>query len=350
MRVAGFYPTEVQLNRSYSTEMSEWSGKRVLVTGAGGFIGSQLVESLALGGADVRAFVRYNSRGDAGLLRQLPPDVTRELDVVAGDLRDTAAVDRAVRGVDLVFHLGAIISIPYSYKHPMETAETNFMGTLNVLMACLSHDVERLVHTSTSEVYGTAQFTPMDESHPLQGQSPYSASKIGADKLVESFYRSYNLPSVTVRPFNTYGPRQSARAVIPTIITQALTEDCIHLGNLDARRDFTYVRDTVDGFMRAARAADVVGQELNLGTGTDISIGELADHIIRLVNRPVEITTEPERMRPEKSEVMRLLSDNGLARRALGWEPAYSLEDGLRETIAWIGDHIDFYHVGRYEI
>ncbi len=330
--------------------MSEWSGKRVLVTGAGGFIGSQLVESLVLDGADVRAFVRYNSRGDAGLLRQLPVGVIRELDVVAGDLRDTAAIDRAVRGIDFVFHLGAIISIPYSYKHPMETAETNFMGTLNVLMACLTHGVERLIHTSTSEVYGTAQFTPMDESHPLQGQSPYSASKIGADKLVESFYRSYNLPAVTVRPFNTYGPRQSARAVIPTIITQALTEDCIHLGNLDSRRDFTYVRDTVSGFIRAAQAEDVLGQELNLGTGTDISIGELADRIIRLVDRPVEIITESERMRPEKSEVMRLMSDNGLARHALGWEPAYSLEDGLRETISWIGDHIDFYHVGRYEI
>ncbi len=330
--------------------MSEWGGKRVLVTGAGGFIGSQLVESLVQDGAEVRAFVRYNSRGDAGLLRQLPAEVIRQLDVVAGDLRDTAAVDRAVRGVDFVFHLGAIISIPYSYKHPVETAETNFMGTLNVLMACLSHDVERLIHTSTSEVYGTAQFTPMDESHPLQGQSPYSASKIGADKLVESFYRSYNLPAVTVRPFNTYGPRQSARAVIPTIITQALTEDCIHLGNLDARRDFTYVRDTVNGFVLAAQAGDVAGQELNLGTGADISIGELAEQIIRLVGRPVEIVTAPERMRPEKSEVRRLLSDNGLARRALGWEPAYSLEDGLRETIAWIGDHIDFYHVGRYEI
>jgi len=330
--------------------MSEWSGKRVLVTGAGGFIGSQLVESLVLAGADVRAFVRYNSRGDAGLLRQLSTGVIRELDVVAGDLRDTAAIDRAVRGVDFVFHLGAIISIPYSYKHPMETAETNFMGTLNVLMACLTQGVERLIHTSTSEVYGTAQFTPMDESHPLQGQSPYSASKIGADKLVESFYRSYNLPTVTVRPFNTYGPRQSARAVIPTIITQALTEDCIHLGNLDARRDFTYVRDTVTGFIRAAQAEGVLGQELNLGTGSDISVGELADRIIHLVDRPVEIITEPERMRPEKSEVMRLMSDNGLARRALGWEPAYSLEDGLRETIAWIGEHIDFYHVGRYEI
>lgn len=330
--------------------MGKLDGKRVLVTGAGGFIGSQLVESLVLGGANVRAFVRYNSRGDSGLLRQLPIDVVRELDVVAGDLRDTAAVDRAVRDIDLVFHLGAIISIPYSYKHPMETAETNFMGTLNVLLACLSHNVERLIHTSTSEVYGTAQFTPMDESHPLQGQSPYSASKIGADKLVESFYRSYNLPAVTVRPFNTYGPRQSARAVIPTIITQTLTAERIYLGNLDTRRDFTYVRDTVNGFICAAEAEDVLGQELNLGTGTDISIGELARQIIRLVGRPVEIVTESERMRPEKSEVMRLLSDNGLARRVLDWEPAYSLEEGLRETIAWIGEHMDFYHVGQYEI
>lgn len=330
--------------------MGKLDGKRVLVTGAGGFIGSQLVESLVLGGANVRAFVRYNSRGDSGLLRQLPIDVVRELDVVAGDLRDTAAVDRAVRDIDLVFHLGAIISIPYSYKHPMETAETNFMGTLNVLLACLSHNVERLIHTSTSEVYGTAQFTPMDESHPLQGQSPYSASKIGADKLVESFYRSYNLPAVTVRPFNTYGPRQSARAVIPTIITQTLTAERIYLGNLDTRRDFTYVRDTVNGFICAAEAEGVLGQELNLGTGTDISIGELARQIIRLVGRPVEIVTESERMRPEKSEVMRLLSDNGLARRVLDWEPAYSLEEGLRETIAWIGEHMDFYHVGQYEI
>lgn len=232
----------------------------------------------------------------------------------------------------------------------METTETNMMGTLNVLLACLSHDVERLIHTSTSEVYGTAQFTPMDEGHPLQGQSPYSASKIGADKLVESFHRSYDLPAVTVRPFNTYGPRQSARAVIPTIITQALTEDCIHLGNLDTRRDFTYVRDTVDGFLRAALASDVLGSELNLGTGTDISIGELAELVIRLVNRPVEIVTEQERMRPEKSEVMRLLSDNSLARHTLGWAPAYSLEAGLDETISWIRDHIDFYHIGRYEI
>lgn len=339
-----------ELIRSKATEMSEWTGKRVLVTGAGGFIGSQLTESLARLGAEVRAFVRYNSRGDAGLLRQLPAEVTVELDIVAGDLRDTAAVAAAVAGMDVVFHLGAIISIPYSYKHPMETAETNFMGTLNVLLACRDHGTDRLVHTSTSEVYGTAQFTPMDEAHPLQGQSPYSASKIGADKLVESFYRSYGLPAVTVRPFNTYGPRQSARAVIPTIITQALTSDCVHLGTLEARRDFTYVRDTVDGFLRAAVAPDVAGMEINLGTGADISVGELANEIIRQVGRPVEIVTDEERLRPEKSEVMRLLSDNGLARRALGWRPSYSLGDGLRETIDWIADHLDFYQVGRYEI
>ncbi len=330
--------------------MSEWSGKRVLVTGAGGFIGSHLSESLARAGAEVRAFVRYNSRGDAGLLRQLPGEVVRELDIVAGDLRDTAAIERAVAGCDVVFHLGAIISIPYSYRHPMETAETNFMGTMAVLLACRGQGVGRLVHTSTSEVYGTAQFTPMNESHPLQGQSPYSASKIGADKLVESFYRAYNLPAVTVRPFNTYGPRQSARAVIPTIITQALTGDCIRLGSLDTRRDFTYVRDTVEGFLRAAVATDVEGQEINLGTGADIAIGELAERVVALVGRPVEIVTEAERLRPEKSEVLRLLSDNGLARRALGWEPAWSLEEGLRETVAWIGDHLDFYQVGRYEV
>ncbi len=206
------------------------------------------------------------------------------------------------------------------------------------------------MHTSTSEVYGTAQFTPMDESHPLQGQSPYSASKIGADKLVESFYRAYDLPAVTVRPFNTYGPRQSARAVIPTIITQALTADCIRLGSLTTRRDFTYVGDTVAGFLRAALAPDVAGEEINLGTGDDIAIGELAERVIALVGRPVAIVTEAERLRPEKSEVLRLLSGNDRARRMLGWQPLWSLDDGLRQTVAWIGDHLDFYRVGRYEV
>ncbi|MFO7661683.1 MAG: GDP-mannose 4,6-dehydratase [Chloroflexota bacterium] len=330
--------------------MSNWTGRRVLVTGAGGFIGSQLTEELVLAGANVRAFVRYNSRGDSGLLRQLPSGLLREVEIIAGDLRDFAAVDRAVDGTDVVFHLGAIISIPYSYRHPVETAETNFMGTLNVLMASRQHDIGRLVHTSTSEVYGTAQFTPMDEAHPLQGQSPYSASKIGADKLVESFYRSYDLPAVTVRPFNTYGPRQSARAVIPTIITQVLTSGCVRLGNLDARRDFTYVRDTIDGFMKAADAQAVLGRVINLGTGVDVSIGALVDKVVEITGRKVEVMTENERLRPEQSEVRQLLSDNLLARQVLDWQPLWSLDDGLNETIAWIGENLEFYQVGRYEI
>lgn len=330
---------------------SEWTGKRVLVTGAGGFIGSHLVERLVGEGADVRAFVRYNSRADTGLLRQLPRPVQEALDVVAGDLRDDDAVDKAMAGVDLVFHLGAIISIPYSYQHPVETAATNVMGTLNMLVAALRHNVGRFVHTSTSEVFGTAIRVPMDETHPLQGQSPYSASKIGADKMVESFYRSYDLPAVTVRPFNTFGPRQSARAVIPTIISQALSGDFIRLGSLDTRRDFTYVSDTVDGFLKAAVAPDnVLGGEYNLGTGEDISIGELAEMVIDQIGRPIVIETDAARLRPDKSEVMRLLSDNSLAREQLGWQPQMSLNEGIEETIAWIADHIDFYRVGQYEI
>lgn len=330
--------------------MTYWSGKRVLVTGAGGFIGSHLTERLVRDGADVRAFVRYNARADHGLLRQLAADVRSELEIIAGDLRDTHAIYQAAAGVDVVFHLGAIISIPYSYVHPMETAETNFMGTMNVLLACQAHEISRLVHTSTSEVYGTARYTPMDEGHPLQGQSPYSASKIGADKMAESFYCAYNLPVVTVRPFNTYGPRQSARAVIPTIITQALTQDCIRLGNLEARRDFTYVGDTVSGFLRAAETPGVEGEVINLGTGEDVTIGELAEGIIEAIGRPVEIVTEAARTRPEKSEVMRLRSDNSLARQQLGWQPEVSLQEGLGRTITWIADHLDFYRVGQYEI
>jgi len=327
-----------------------WNSRNVLVTGAGGFIGSHLVERLVRAGANVRAFTRYNSRGDGGMLRQLDSSIIDQIEIVAGDLRDEDAVRKIVKDRQTVFHLGALISIPYSYHHPGEVVSTNVIGTMNVLLASRDLGVERLVHTSTSEVYGTARSAPISEAHPLQGQSPYSASKIGADKLVESFWRAYNLPAVTVRPFNTYGPRQSARAVIPTIITQALTADCIRLGSLETRRDFTYVRDTVGGFLRAALTPDVTGEEINLGTGRDISIGELAERIVVQVGRPVEIVTETERLRPEKSEVMRLLSDNGRARRMLGWEPGWSLDDGLRETIAWIGDHLDFYRVGRYEV
>jgi NAD dependent epimerase/dehydratase len=327
-----------------------WMGRRVLVTGAGGFIGSHLVEYLVEAGANVRAFVRYNSRADSGLLRQLPPTLLNEVEIVAGDLCDPQAVAQAVAGCRVVFHLGAIISIPYSYLHPTETVATNVMGTLNVLNACRQHGVARLVHTSTSEVYGTARQVPMSEAHPLQGQSPYSASKIGADKLVESFYCSYGLPVVTVRPFNTYGPRQSARAVIPTIITQALTQPQVKLGNLAARRDFTYISDTVHGFVRAALAPDVTGQVFNLGFGDDVTIGTLADKIITQVGRDVPVVTDKQRLRPEKSEVQRLHSDNRRARHGLAWQPRVGLDEGLGRTIAWIGEHLEAYRLGRYEI
>jgi dTDP-glucose 4,6-dehydratase len=328
---------------------SFWSNKRVLVTGAGGFIGSHLVEVLGRQGARVRAFVRYNSRADAGFLGELPPDLNGQVEIVAGDLRDGDAIRGAVTGSEMVFHLGALIAIPYSYLHPAEVAETNFMGTLNVLMACRNLEVERLIHTSTSEVYGTALRTPIDEGHPLQGQSPYSASKIGADKLVESFFRSYGLPALTIRPFNTYGPRQSTRAVIPAIITQALWQNTIRLGNLNTTRDFTFVDDTVSGFLKGAQAKGVEGGTFNLGTGSEIRIGDLAKNIIKEIGRPVEIVVDPKRLRPEKSEVFQLLSDNSLARKKLDWQPQIDLNTGLRKTINWIENHQELYQNDRYQ-
>ena len=335
-----------------SISESQWSGKQLLVTGAGGFIGSHLVQWLVRAGANVRAFVRYNSRGDSGLLRLLDTHDQRALELISGDLRDADAVYQAVAGCDTVFHLGAVISIPYSYVHPLETTSSNITGTLNVLLACREYGVRRMVHTSTSEVYGTALRIPIDESHPLQGQSPYSASKIGADKLAESFYRTYDLPVVTVRPFNTYGPHQSARAVIPTIITQALTQDVIRLGSLEPRRDFTYVTDTVRGFLLAAQAESpgVLGEVFNLGTGADVSIGTLVEMIRDLVGRDLPVETDTQRIRPAKSEVGRLISDNSRAREILGWRPTFSLDQGLQETIAWIRDNLGHYHIGRYEI
>jgi dTDP-glucose 4,6-dehydratase len=328
------------------------SSKRVLVTGAGGFIGSHLVEQLVELGAEVRAFVRYNSRSDYALLNTLPQKVQDSIEVISGDLRDGDAITKAVAGCDVVFHLGAVISIPYSYVHPLETTNSNVIGTLNVLLACRDHGVERLIHTSTSEVYGTALQVPISETHPLQGQSPYSAGKIGADKLAESFYRAFDLPVITIRPFNTFGPRQSARAVIPTIITQALTKDVIRLGSLEPRRDFTYIADTVRGFLMAAAIDNpaALGQVFNLGTGEDISIGELVEVVRNLVQRDFVVETENQRIRPVKSEVMRLIADNSRAREHLGWQPTYNIQDGLEETMNWIGKNLDFYHVGRYEI
>ena len=331
--------------------MSEfWKDKKILVTGAGGFIGSQLVEALLAEGAHVRAFVRYTSRGDVGLLRFLPAELSGHLELIYGDLRDVQAVYDAVRDCELVYHLGALIAIPYSYRHPAEVAEVNFLGTLNMLMACREFRTTRLIHTSTSEVYGTARHVPINEEHPLQGQSPYSASKIGADKLAESFYCAYSLPVVTVRPFNTFGPRQSARAVIPTIITQALENKPIRLGNLDTTRDFTYVSDTVSGFLFAGSTVGVEGSVFNLGTGIDIRIGDVAERIIQKVGHNAGVVVEAQRLRPEKSEVLRLISDNRLARARLGWGPQVNFEEGLDKTIQWIQLHMNLYRPGQYEV
>lgn len=327
-----------------------WTGKTVLVTGAGGFIGSHLVERLVMEGAQVRAFVRYTSRHDIGLLTFLPGPLLEEVEIIHGDLRDGEAVREAMRGVEVAFHLGALIAIPYSYLHPREVVETNILGTLNVLLAARDLGVSRIVHTSTSEVYGTAQYVPMDEKHPFQGQSPYSASKIGADRLAESFYRSFGLPVTTLRPFNTYGPRQSARAVIPTIVTQVLAGREVRLGALEPRRDFTFVSDTVEGFLRIATAPAVEGEEINLGTGDSISIGDLARKIMMLLGRELPIVCEEVRLRPSLSEVMHLQADNRKARSLLGWEPQVSLEEGLRRTIDWIGAHMGLYRPGKYEV
>ena len=323
---------------------------KVLVTGAGGFIGSHLVERLVREGAAVTAFVRYNSRQDPGLLALLPADVRDAVETIAGDLRDVDAVAMAVRGCDIVFHLGALIVIPYSYLHPREVVETNILGTLNILMAARTSNVPRLVHTSTSEVYGTARYTPIDEAHPLQGQSPYSASKIGADKLAESFHRSYGLPVVTVRPFNTYGPRQSTRAVIPTIITQVLTSDVIQLGDLATTRDFTFVADTVEGFWRAATTPGIEGAEINVGSDSEISIGDLAQLICRLIGVEARIEVDPRRLRPAASEVRQLWASQARARELLGWAPSTNLEAGLARTIDWFRANLGRYRPGQYTV
>lgn len=324
---------------------------RVTLTGAGGFIGSHLAERLVQEGHQVTALVRYTSRGDIGLLEELPRDVASQIHPVRGDLRDPEAVREVVRGAELVFHLAALIAIPYSYIHPREVVETNVMGTYNVLSAVREFEVPRLVHTSTSEVYGTAREVPIPETHPLQGQSPYSASKIGADKLAESFFLAFRTPVATIRPFNTYGPRQSARAVIPTIITQVLSGASeVRLGSPHPTRDLTYVEDTVAGFLAVAASNDCVGKVTNIGTGTEISIGELARLILTLTGREgTPISTEEVRVRPEGSEVERLVCDRRLALERTGWHPTVPLEEGLRRTIEWIGGHLDRYRQG-YQI
>ena len=332
-------------------EVNRIQGKAVLVTGAAGFIGSHLTEQLVGLGARVRAFIRYNSRNDRGLLECIPPDRLREVEVFPGDLRDPDAVRAACRGIEIVFHLGALIAIPYSYRNPTDVIATNVLGTLNVLQAGRDTGVRRIIHTSTSEVYGTAQRVPIDETHPVQGQSPYSASKIGADKVAESFYRAFGVPVCTLRPFNTYGPRQSARAVIPTIITQALVGNEVHLGDLAPRRDLTFVSDTVGGFLRMAEAGDdVLGQEVNLGTNSEVSVGDLAAKICALIGTSPRIVTESDRVRPKKSEVFRLLADNRKAERMIGWKPQVSLDAGLRQTIDWIRQNLERYRPSEYQV
>jgi NAD dependent epimerase/dehydratase len=325
-----------------------WDGKHVLVTGAGGFIGSHLTERLVELGASTRALVHYNALGTWGWLDQSP--FCNDIEVIAGDICDRDSVRRAVQGVEVVFHLAALIAIPYSYYAPSSYVRTNVEGTLNVLQVSRELNVERIVHTSTSEVYGTARYVPIDEGHPLQGQSPYSASKIGADKLAEAFHLSFDLPIVTVRPFNTFGPRQSARAVIPTIIIQCLTGESVRLGNLHPTRDLNYVANTVEGFLLAASVPAAVGQTINLGSGREISIGELAQLIVRLADRLTVIESDSQRVRPDKSEVERLLADNALARDLLGWEPTVSLEDGLARTIVWIQQNLGRYRADVYAI
>jgi len=326
------------------------SGKRVLVTGAAGFIGSHLVERLLSEAGQVRAFVRYNSRGDIGLLRYLGREKLSDVEIIFGDLRDFNALLNSLRGVDVLFHLGAMISIPYSYLHPYEVIETNVLGTTNVLLAAREAQVERIVHTSTSEVYGTADYVPIDESHPLKGQSPYSASKIGADKIAGSFYRAYNLPVATIRPFNTFGPRQSMRAVIPTIITQVLTRNELQLGNLDATRDFTFVLDSCEGFVQIASCDACIGDETNIGSGFEVSVRDVAKKVMKIVGREVPIVVDRERIRPEKSEVERLFAGTEKAKRFFGWKPKHSFEEGLRLTIDWIKKNIDIYNPDKYYI
>jgi len=328
----------------------KWSEKEVVVTGAGGFIGSHLVNELISRKANVTAFVHYNSRNDWGMLEGLYEDSPTNLNVILGDITDSYGVKNLIKGKDVIFHLAALIGIPYSYTAPESYLNTNIKGTLNVMQASLDSEVERVIHTSTSEVYGTAQYTPIDEKHPLQGQSPYSASKIGADKIAESFFCSFDLPVSTLRPFNSYGPRQSTRAVIPTIITQALKSNFIHLGSITPVRDLTFVKDTVSAFIKNAESPKAIGEAINAGSGVGITIGELAENIINKINPEAQVICEESRIRPEKSEVMTLLCDNSRAKDIMGWQPQYCLDDGLDITIAWMKEHLTNYKIGSYTV
>ena len=325
--------------------------KKVLVTGADGFIGSHLTEELVNRGYQVKAFVYYNSFGTYGWLDTLPAHIKEEIEIHSGDIRDPNGVRTAVSGVDSVFHLAALIAIPYSYESPDSYVDTNVKGTLNILQAARALETGKVLITSTSEVYGSADYVPIDESHPFKAQSPYSATKIGGDRLAEAFYRSFSLPVAIVRPFNTYGPRQSARAVIPTIISQLLAgKEDIHLGSLTPTRDFNYVKDTVSGFIEIESSEHTVGEEINIASGIEFSIGELARELIRQINPKAEIICENERLRPEKSEVTRLLGSNKKLKALTNWKQQYTLSQGLEETIHWMENNLNHYRTDRYNI
>jgi NAD dependent epimerase/dehydratase len=330
--------------------MKKLARSKVLVTGAGGFIGSHLCELCLAEGAEVRAFVHYNSRSDWGMLEDLDKKSLKNIDVVTGDLRDSEMVRKAVRGCDRVFHLGALIGIPYSYLNPGDVIQTNVLGSLHVLQASLESGVERIVQTSTSEVYGTATYVPMDEKHPLNPQSPYAASKVGSDKLAESFYRTYKLPVVILRPFNTYGPRQSPRAVIPTIIIQALQSLPVRLGNLKSRRDLTFVKDTARGFIAASTAPKVEGDTIQLGSQQESSIADLVEMVGAILGRKLKVISETGRRRPKASEVERLFALNQYAKERLKWQPEVPLIDGLEKTVRWFRGRTDIYKEDFYHV
>ncbi len=325
--------------------------KTVVVTGAGGFIGSALVERLVADGAHVRAMLRYTSRGQRGCLDELADATMRDVDITLGDVRDVDAVREVLRGADVIFHLAALIGIPYSYEHPQEVIDTNIIGTSNVLIAAKElGTLERIVLTSTSEVYGSALRIPIDEEHPLQAQSPYSATKIAGDALGLSFHRSFGMPVTIVRPFNAYGPRQSARAVIPTIISQALAGRTLKLGTLETTRDFTFVEDTARGFAAVAASDDAVGQVVNLGSGTEVSIGDIVAKVGRIVGRELDVAVDDQRVRPQKSEVSRLHADSSKALKLAGWRAEVTLDEGLRRTSEWIQAHLHEYRTEEYAV
>lgn len=326
-------------------------GKKVVITGSEGFIGSHLTERLVSLGANVTALVQYNSFNNWGWLDGFDKNVLDSINVVTGDIREYDNMKRLIKGQEVVFHLAALIAIPYSYLSPMAYVRTNIEGTTNVLEACKEYDVEKIVHTSTSETYGTALYVPIDEKHPMQGQSPYSASKIGADKMAESFYRSFETPVATIRPFNTYGPRQSARAVIPTIISQILSgKKEIKLGSLTPTRDFNYVKDTAEAFIKIAESDKTVGEVINAGSNNEISIGDLVQRIVHLMDSDVKIICDEERIRPKDSEVNRLWADNTKIKQLTDWSPKYSLDEGLKETIEWIKSNMKYFKTDIYNV